>query len=302
MAGTSVSTPITLGSLITEGETLFSYNNLYYGHGTLDAWDEAVYLLSHALNLGPATEQDVLTATVSEADAGKIRALFKRRVTERIPAAYLTSEAWFCGLSFYVDERVIIPRSPISQLILDQFKPWLTTTPRRILDLCAGSGCIGISCAYAFPDAQVTLTDISADALEVAAVNRRAHGLEAQIDICQSDLFGELENQCFDLIVSNPPYVSAPEYLSMPAEYRHEPELALRSGHDGLAFTRRLLAQAHQFLHADGLLAVEVGNSAETLQNMFPSVPFMWVEFSEGDGGVFVLSQAQLQENCHFFL
>ena len=231
-----------------------------------------------------------------------IKALFERRISERIPAPYLTGQAWFCGLPFIVDERVLIPRSPIADLIMNGFEPWCEAEPMQVLDLCTGGGCIGIACAYAFADAQVVLSDISADALAVAAMNIAGHDLNDRVITAESDLFAGLESdQVFDLIVSNPPYVDAEDLASMPQEYQHEPKLALASGDDGLDFTRRLLQQATEYLSASGVLVVEVGNSWVALEHAFPNVPFVWLEFTEGDAGVFVLTRDQLLEHRESF-
>ncbi|MCV6603988.1 MAG: 50S ribosomal protein L3 N(5)-glutamine methyltransferase, partial [Porticoccaceae bacterium] len=200
----------------------------------------------------------------------------------------------FCGLEFMVDERVLIPRSPIGELIEQEFTPWLQQPPQRILDLCCGSGCIGIACAYAFEEAQVDVSDISAGALDVATQNIHLHHLEGQVRAVQSDLFQGLSGECYDLIVCNPPYVDADDYRSMPSEFQHEPELALASGEDGLDFTRRLLAQVADHLSDNGVLVLEVGNSWPALEQAFPEIAFNWLEFERGGHGVCVLMREQL--------
>ncbi|KRP22369.1 MAG: protein-(glutamine-N5) methyltransferase, ribosomal protein L3-specific, partial [SAR92 bacterium BACL16 MAG-120322-bin99] len=270
-------------------------------HGTDNAWDEAVFLVFYALDLPPDADRSVLNQQLTDIQCKAIHQLFEQRIRDRIPAAYLTGRAWFCGLPFAVDKRVIIPRSPIAELIMSGFHPWCSTEPQRLLDLCTGSGCIGIACAYAFENAEVVLSDICADALQVAQQNIQQHDLAARVSAVQSDLFENLADQKFDLIVSNPPYVDADDYASMPDEYFHEPELALASGNDGLDFTRRLLREAHDYLTEHGVLIVEVGNSGEALDRLFPSVPFLWLEFSEGDGGVFLLTRDQLLEHRESF-
>jgi ribosomal protein L3 glutamine methyltransferase len=236
------------------------------------------------------------------AEQTRIKALFQRRVNERIPAPYLTGQAWFCGLPFIVDPRVIIPRSPIGALIGERFEPWLNTQPRQVLDLCTGGGCIGIACAYAFQDAQVVLTDISTDAIAVATMNIAGHDVGDRVRALVSDLFAGLDpDQRFDLIVSNPPYVDLDDLASMPEEYQYEPALALASGNDGLDFTRRLLREAERHLSLDGVLVVEVGNSSLALGLAFPMVPFVWIDFDEGDGGVFMLTREELVEHRESF-
>jgi len=293
--------PVTVEQILTEGQLLFETSDLYFGHGTDNAWDEAVFLVFYALDLPPDADRSVLNQQLTDIQCKAIHRLFEQRIRDRIPAAYLTGRAWFCGLPFAVDKRVIIPRSPIAELIMSGFHPWCSTEPQRLLDLCTGSGCIGIACAYAFENAEVVLSDICADALQVAQQNIQQHDLAARVSAVQSDLFENLAGQKFDLIVSNPPYVDADDYASMPDEYFHEPELALASGNDGLDFTRRLLREAHDYLTEHGVLIVEVGNSGEALDRLFPSVPFLWLEFSEGDGGVFLLTRDQLLEHRESF-
>lgn len=294
----------TIGEMLEYGQMLFENSDIYFGHGTDNAWDEAVYLLSSVLNLPPNADRSLLDNSVSDNDQEKITALFHRRIDERVPAPYITKQAWFCTLPFYVDERVIVPRSPIAELIYNQFQPWCIETPNKILDLCTGSGCIGIACAYAFERAQVVLSDISPDALEVTAINIDQHDLNSRVSAIESDLFSAFEasaKHSFDLIVSNPPYVDADDLAKMPDEYSHEPDLALASGDDGLDFTRRLLREAANYLTEQGVLIVEVGNSSVALEKAFPQVPFTWLEFTEGDGGVFVLTRTQLRQYADCF-
>lgn len=292
---------MTVGQMLERGQALFDNSGLYFGHGTDNSWDEAVYLLSFALDLSPDADRSLLEKTLSEHQQQQIEDLFARRISERIPAPYLTGRAWFCGLPFNVDERVIIPRSPTAELIMTGFQPWCASEPATVLDLCTGSGCIGIACAYGFEDARVVLSDISPEALEVAASNIELHKLGYRVNAVESDLFANLQGQSFDLIVSNPPYVDAEDFASMPKEYFHEPELALASGDDGLDFTRRLLREAVDHLTEQGVLVVEVGNSWVALERAFPTVPFLWLEFAEGDGGVFLLTRDQLVEHRESF-
>ena len=294
-----------IASMLEYGKNLFEQNNIYFGHGTDNPWDEAVYLLSSVLDLPPEADRSLLTQKLSETQQQQIQALFERRVKERVPAPYITNQAWFCSLPFYVDKRVIIPRSPIAELIYNGFQPWCIESPTKILDLCTGSGCIGIACAYAFEQANILLSDISTDALDVAAINIDKHGVSDRVSTVQSDLFTEFatdRQHSFDLIVSNPPYVDASDLAQMPEEYGHEPELALASGTDGLDFTRRLLREAAGYLSEQGVLIVEVGNSAVALERAFPEVPFTWLEFTQGDSGVFVLTAAQLHHYAQHFV
>lgn len=267
---------------------------LYYGHGTDNPWDEAEQLVLHAIHLAPPLGDEWLGATLLKSERERVVINVQRRIEERIPAAYITGQAWFAGLPYVVDERVLVPRSPISELIEKRFAPWLVNEPQQILDLCTGSGCIGIACAHVFPDAYVQLSDISYDALAVAEENIQQHGMTERIFALQSDLFENLLGQRFDLIVSNPPYVDAEDMASLPDEFHAEPELGLSSGDDGLDFTRRLLQEAADFLTEEGVLVVEVGNSWPALEEAYPALPFIWVEFERGGHGVFVLTAQDL--------
>ncbi|WP_051235682.1 50S ribosomal protein L3 N(5)-glutamine methyltransferase [Marinimicrobium agarilyticum] len=285
----------TVRDFIRWGASRFSAEGLYFGHGTDNAWDEAVQLVLHALHLPVQnSRQEWLDATLTEPEREAVAALLQRRIDQRVPAAYLTGEAWFCGLRFHVDERVLVPRSPIAELVEAGFEPWLEQEPERVLDLCTGSGCIGIACAYAFPEAHIHLSDISPEALGVAQRNIHEHHLQERVTAIESDLFSGLSGHRYDLIVSNPPYVDANDLASMPAEYHAEPGLALESGDDGLDFTRRLLAEAGEYLTDHGVLVVEVGNSQAALEQAFPQLPFTWIEFEHGGHGVFVLTAEAL--------
>jgi ribosomal protein L3 glutamine methyltransferase len=280
----------------------FGRAGLFFGHGTDNAYDEARVLVLHSLNLPLDIDPALLDARLTSSERKAVIELIKRRVDERVPAAYLTREAWFAGLSFYVDERVLVPRSPIAELIVQDFEPWLGgMQPRRILDLCAGSGCIGIACAYQFDDAYVDLVDISLAALNVADINIARHDLADRVCAVQSDVFDLLADKKYDLIVSNPPYVDAEDLVAMPDEYQREPALGLASGPDGLDITRRILRDAADYLSEDGVLVVEVGNSCIALDEAFPTVPFMWLEFEHGGHGVFVMTREQLIENAESF-
>jgi len=292
----------TLRDYLRWGISEFGRAGLFFGHGTDNALDEARVLVLHGLNLPLDLDPALLDARLTMFEREQVLQLIKRRVEERLPAAYLTHEAWFAGLSFYVDERVLVPRSPIAELIGQGFEPWLGGEyPLRILDLCTGSGCIGIACAYQFEDASVDLVDISLDALNVADINIARHELGDRVRAVQSDVFDLLSGEKYDLIVSNPPYVDAGDLATMPAEYQREPALGLASGPDGLDITRRILREAADYLNDNGVLIVEVGNSCIALDAAFPLVPFMWLEFEHGGHGVFVITREQLLENAASF-
>lgn len=287
---------ITLRDFIRWGVTQFRAANLYFGHGTDNAWDEAEYLVLHGVHLLPPIDDSWLDARLTSAERKQVVALLQRRVQERIPAAYITGSAWFAGLQFKVDHRVLVPRSPIAELIQNSFAPWLSIQPETILDLCTGSGCIGIACAYAFPEAVVDLADISVEALAVARENIALHKLESRVTAVESDIFAGLQGQVYDLIVTNPPYVDAGDLANMPAEYHAEPAIGLGSGVDGLDFTRLLLRQVGNYLSDDGILICEVGNSWESLETSFPHLPFTWIELERGGHGVFLLTAEQLRD------
>ncbi len=273
----------------------FNAAGLYYGHGTDNPWDEAIALVMHTLHLPLELGQQVRNARLTSTEKHRIVELVIRRIRERVPVPYLTNCAYFAGYPFYVDERVLVPRSPFAELIENEFKPWLYNKPvHSILDLCTGSACIAIACAHLFEDAQVDAVDISADALEVAQINIEQHGLLDRVYPIQSDGFAVLTGQKYDLIVSNPPYVDADDMADLPDEFHHEPELGLASGNDGLDLTRHILAHAADHLSDDGVLFVEVGNSMVALAEQFPNVPFTWLEFEHGGLGVFTLTREQL--------
>jgi len=292
----------TIRDYLRWGVSEFGRAGLFFGHGTDNAYDEARVLVSHVLNLPFDFEPDLLDARLAMFEREAVLGLLTRRIDERVPAAYLTKEAWFGGLSFYVDERVLVPRSPIAELIAQDFEPWLSGIyPQRILDLCTGSGCIGIACAYQFEDARVDLADISLDAINVADINIARHELSDRVRAVQSDVFEWLEGERYDLIVSNPPYVDAEDLADMPAEYHREPALGLASGPDGLDITRQILRNAAKYLNTGGVIVVEVGNSCVALDEAFPTVPFMWLEFERGGHGVFVMTKEQLLEYADSF-
>ncbi|MFQ6370527.1 50S ribosomal protein L3 N(5)-glutamine methyltransferase [Shewanella sp. YIC-542] len=286
----------TVGDMLRWAVSRFNDAGIYYGHGTDNAWDEAVSLVFHALHLPDEIGQQVIHANLTSSEKHKIVELIIRRVRERLPVPYLTHRATFAGLDFYVDERVLVPRSPIAEMIENRFSPWLYNKPvNRILDLCTGSGCIAVACAYAFDNAEVDALDISGDALEVAQINIETLGVMDRVYPMQSDLFSAIpKGPQYDLIVSNPPYVDAVDLASMPEEYQHEPELGLASGNDGLDLTKQIIANAADYLTDTGLLVVEVGNSMVHLMEQFPQVPFTWVSLQRGGDGVFVLTKDQL--------
>lgn len=279
----------------------FHAEQLFFGHGTDNAWDEARQLVLGALHLPWEMADSYLDCRLEDDEREHLQALLHRRIEQRVPTAYLLGQAWFCGLPFIVNDHVLIPRSPIGQLIERRFEPWLAKEPARILDLCAGSGCIGIACAYEFLDAEVLLADLSFEALEVANRNIEQHGLDDRVYTVQGDGFDGLPKQRFDLIVSNPPYVDAEDFADMPAEFQHEPALGLACGDDGLNLVRRILAEAADHLTETGTLIVEVGNSQVHVEALYPEVDFTWLEFTDGGHGVFLLAASQCRDHQALF-
>lgn len=281
----------TLGKFLKRTEKAFLKAKLYFGHGTNNAWDEAVAIALAVLDLPPDVDASIISRVLTPTEIEKWENMVKRRVEERIPLPYISQQAWFSGLKFYVDERVIIPRSPIAELIENQFVPWWPKDRpiHRILDLCTGSACIAIACAYAFKEAQIDAIDISEDALRVAERNVKDHGLTSRVRLLKSDLFEACSLHRYDIIISNPPYVSLSEMKSLPAEYQWEPRLALEAEQDGLSIVHRILQEAPQYLDKNGLLIVEVGNSEMALKKAYPEIPFIWLEFARGGQGVFLL-------------
>jgi ribosomal protein L3 glutamine methyltransferase len=285
----------TLKDLVRWGASRFNEAGLVFGHGTDNALDEALLLVLHAVHQDHDLPADFLDCRVTAAEREAVVALLRRRIDERIPAAYLTHRARFAGEWFYVDDSVLVPRSPFAELIGQQFAPWVEPgAVHRVLDLCTGSGCIAIACAHAFPVASVDAIELSEAAAAVARRNVDEHAVGERVRVLCGDLYGPVAGARYDLIVSNPPYVSDAEMAALPPEYRREPTLGLAAGADGLDVVRRILAGAARHLRPDGILAVEVGDSAGRLEAAFPDVPFVWLEFERGGGGVFVLTAAQL--------
>ncbi len=286
----------TITDFIRWGASLFKQSELFFGHGNATAIDEAAYLVLHTLNLELDTHALYFSSKLTENERHALIEVLFRRAKEKKPAAYITNEAWFAGLPFYVDERVLVPRSPISELIQSHYEPWIDTeNVEQILDLCTGSGCIAIANAYYFPGAEVDAVDISKDALDVALMNLEKHGLVDQVNIVQSNLFQNLKGKQYDIIVSNPPYVDAEDLSAMPDEYHAEPQLGLEAGDDGLELVIPMLEQAAEHLYPKGILIVEVGNSAHALEHRYPELPFYWFEFEQGGDGVFLLTKEQLE-------
>ncbi len=274
----------------------FNHAKLFFGHGSSDAYDEAAYLILHILHLPLDRLEPFLDAHLTNGERTEVLSIIHRRVEHRIPAAYLTHQAFLGDFSFYVDERVIVPRSFIAELLLEQLSPWITEPEEinNVLDLCTGSGCLAILAAHAFPCASLDAVDLSSAALAVAERNVADYGLQDRISLIESDLFAKLVGKRYDLIISNPPYVDAASVAALPQEYLHEPKLALGSGHDGLDATRLILKQAAQHLTENGILIVEIGHNRDVLQAAFPDLPFTWLDVSAGDEFVFMLHRNDL--------
>jgi ribosomal protein L3 glutamine methyltransferase len=290
----------TVEQLIEQVAQRFAAANLSYGHGTDNALDEAAWLVFAVLKLDHDDAAAAYRRIVPTTAAEEIGALAERRIEERVPLAYLLNQAWFAGLEFYVDERVLVPRSPIAELITTQFSPWLQAERvAAAADLGTGSGCIAIALAKAFPDATVDAVDVSADALAVARINIERHRLDGRVQAIESDFFTALSGRRYDLIVSNPPYVDEQDMQARSSEFRHEPELGLAAGADGLAAVNVILQQAAEHLEDGGILVCEVGNSAAALENRYPGVAFVWLEFEHGGSGVFILQKEDLEGIQH---
>ncbi|SCX42851.1 50S ribosomal protein L3 N(5)-glutamine methyltransferase [Nitrosospira sp. Nsp1] len=288
----------TVRDLLRFAVSRFNDAGLFFGHGSASAYDEAVYLVLHTLHLPLDQLEPFLDARLTTVELDQVLDIVRRRATEKIPAAYLTNEAWLGDFSFYVDERAIVPRSFIAELLQEQLAPWIEE-PANIhsaLDLCTGSGCLAVLLAHAFENAAIDAVDISHEALQVTQKNVSDYDLEHRISLVRSDLFAALAGCRYDLIISNPPYVSAKSMASLPEEYRHEPRGALASGEDGLEATRAILLQASDYLTDRGILIVEIGHNRQALEQAFPLTPFTWLETSAGDEFVFLLRRDQLPE------
>ncbi len=288
----------TILDFIRWGASRFNQAGLYFGHGTECAIDEAAALVLHTLHLPHDLHPSWLQSRMTQTERDQVAALIQKRIETRIPLPYLLGEAWFAGLAFKVNPHVLIPRSPIAELIENGFSPWLELEGEaRVLDLCCGSGCIGIATAVFMPDCGVDLVDISADALAVCEENIQLHGVSDRVQAIRSDLFDALPGRSYDLILSNPPYVGEREMAALPEEYRHEPVLALQAEDEGLEIVKRILRQAPNHLAPEGILIVEVGNSADLLQQRYPEIPFVWLAFERGGSGVFLLSADTLRQH-----
>jgi ribosomal protein L3 glutamine methyltransferase len=274
----------------------FEASDIFYGHGTDNAYDEAVWLVMSALHLPMDTLNNFFDARITNTERSKLSQLLELRISSHTPTAYLVKEAWLQGLKFFVDERVLVPRSFIAELLNDDLSPWIEYPElvESAADICTGSGCLGIMLASAFPNATVDVVDISTDALDVANINIANYGLEDQITTIQSDMFTALKGRKYDVIISNPPYVDAPSMAELPAEYRNEPQIALGSGNDGLDHTHTLLREAGHYLNENGILIVEIGHNRDALQAAYPNIAFNWLEVSSGNEFVFLLTKAQL--------
>jgi ribosomal protein L3 glutamine methyltransferase len=281
--------------------TQFEKSDIFFGHGTDNSYDEAVWLIMSSLHLPLDTLENFLDAQLTLEERKHLESMIEQRVTNRTPTAYLVKEAWLRGFKFYVDERVIVPRSFIAELLEDGFQPWIEY-PEMVesaVDICTGSGCLGILLADAFPNAEIDVVDISQDALDVANINIANYGLQNQVHTIQSDMFTALVGKTYDVIISNPPYVDAPSMAQLPLEYLNEPQLALGSGEAGLDHTHTLLREAAKHLNDGGILVVEIGHNRDALLDHYPNVPFTWLEVESGNQFVFLLTKEQLVEFIH---
>lgn len=293
---TTINELITVRDWIRYAVSQFEASDIFYGHGTDNAYDEAVWLIMSAVHLPMDTLNNFLDARLTTGERVKLTDLIEQRITQHTPTAYLVKEAWLQGLKFYVDERVLIPRSFIAELLAQELSPWIEF-PEMVesaADICTGSGCLGVLLASTFPNAAIDVIDISQDAIDVANINIANYGLENQITAIQSDMFTALKGKTYDLIISNPPYVDAPSMAALPAEYQNEPQLALGSGVAGLDHTHTILREAGKHLNDDGILIVEIGHNREALEAAYPNIVFNWLEVSSGNAFVFLLTKSQL--------
>ena len=290
-----MATTISVRELIQRTEKQFSQAELYYGHGTDNALDEAFYLVMVAADLQFDCTDEELDKPLAQETLTHIESLINQRIKQRIPVAYLVNQAWFAGRQFYVDERVLIPRSPFAELITSQFMPWLiSNNVNSILEIGTGSGCMAIACAYEFPRARIDAVDIDDDAIDVARKNVGLHNFEDRVQIIKSDLFDQVGDNKYDLIISNPPYVGQDEMQTLPEEYSHEPTHALEANENGLELVGKILQKVAEHLNDNGILVVEVGNSMEALIDSYSDIPFIWLEFESGGEGVFLLNKNDL--------
>lgn len=286
----------TISDMVRWTVSRFNAADLFYGHGTDNPWDEALHLILPSLYLPLDIPQEVYASRLTLSERHRIVENVIQRVHHKVPVPYITNKAWFCGHEFYVDQNVLIPRSPIGELINNHFCGLISEEPQRILDLCTGSGCIAIACAYEFPFSEVDAVDISPEALSITEHNIAEHGMQERVTPIRSDLFSELLPIQYDVIVTNPPYVDQEDMDDLPDEFKIEPELALAAGNDGLDLVRIILANADRYLTDDGILICEVGNSMVHLTAEYPDVPFVWLSFENGGDGVFMLTKSQLEE------
>lgn len=294
----SLESPAKVSLALESAEHYLQQADVFFGHGTDNAWDESVAILFWLLELDEDPGREILDVLLTEKQTQKFVDTVTARARDKIPVPYLTGEAWFCGFKFSVSRDVLVPRSPIAEMIRNEYRPWVKSPPINILDLCSGSGCIGIAAALYNEKSNVVLSELSDEACSIAALNIGRYDLAERVQLIQGDLFENLNQRVFDLILTNPPYVDANDIAAMPEEYRHEPMLGLASGRDGLDLTRRILSEAKKYLTDDGILVLEVGNSWSNLEAAFPAFPFTWVEFADGGEGVCVITAAELASHC----
>lgn len=288
---------LTLGDWVHFSTSALDQAQVYLGHGTDNHWDEAVHLVLGTLHIPLDSDPEVLATKLLSEEQTLLEQALQARIEQRLPTPYITKTAYCLGVPFYVDQRVLIPRSPFAEWIEKRFEPWIDSTAvTSILEIGTGSGCLALSCAFKFPHAEIVATDISQKALEVAKINRERYALQKQVQLIESDCYQQLEGRRFDIIFSNPPYVGTDEMATLPPEYLHEPRGALEAAEEGLEIVKRIIFLANNHLKPGGILMVEVGNSEDLLAETFPQIPFVWVEQEFGGHGIFVLTKAQLEE------